>query len=93
MNKENAKDFLPLVQALAEGKVIQYKYSDGWDDAQELDFGSDPSRYRIKQEPRRIWMNEYASGNGIEYHTKEEAISNALPNIVRIAVEYVEVIK
>jgi len=93
MNKDNAAQFLPLVQALAEGKVIQELSGNTWKDIEATAFNRDPAFYRIKPEPRRIWVNEYASGNGIEYHTKEEAISNALPNIVRIAVEYVEVIK
>ena len=34
MNKDTAKDYLPLVQALAEGKTIQlFSDCDGWEDA------------------------------------------------------------
>ena len=29
MDKNNAKDYLPLIQALAEGKTIQIKDDDG----------------------------------------------------------------
>ena len=62
MNKDNAKDYLPLVQALAEGKTIQQRtWTDvnqwEWRDADEVDlFRYNPSDYRIKPEPREIWV-------------------------------------
>ena len=62
MNKYNAKDYLPLVQGLAEGKTLQFK-SDQWEDIpcnSEFKWNNCPSHYRIKPEPRtdaepRIW--------------------------------------
>lgn len=54
MNASNAKAYLPFVQALAEGKTIQWSpgsYAE-WKDTPELYFGNDPSRYRIKPEPK-----------------------------------------
>lgn len=51
MNKHNAHLYLPLVQALAEGKTIQHK-SDIWLDLEDATFVDDPKRYRIKPEPR-----------------------------------------
>lgn len=50
MTKENAKDYLPLVQALAEGKVIQYfnAYDDAWIDISDPYFNDDIKNYRIK---------------------------------------------
>lgn len=59
MNKENAKDYLPLVQALADRKVIQFKGCDDgkWMDVDCIHSSSySPSRYRIKPEPREIWV-------------------------------------
>lgn len=56
MNKDNAKDFLPLVQALAEGKTIQI--NDGseslpeWRDLVDVSFSHHRILYRIKPEPR-----------------------------------------
>lgn len=41
MNKDNAKDYLPLVQALADGKVIQGKFLDGWRDLNVVSFDMD----------------------------------------------------
>ena len=53
MDKHTAKDYLPLVQALAEGKTIQYKNPRGeWCDKEETFFNFAPEVYRIK--PRRI---------------------------------------
>jgi hypothetical protein len=49
MNKQNAKEYLPLVQALADGKTIQLKINHCWED---LDC---PTQFRIKPEPRRAW--------------------------------------
>ena len=65
MNKENAHLFLPLVQALAGGKTLQWKPEDEgpecWGDLNEIEFCmyDDPSCYRIKPEPRtfQLWIN------------------------------------
>jgi len=52
MNKENAHLFLPLVQALADGKKIQFERTAGhWEDGANLEFGFDPKSYRIKPAP------------------------------------------
>lgn len=73
MNKENAKDYLPLVQALAEGQIIQIKILRNgaaaiWTDDEEPDFNVAPDLYRIK--PQKQWARlallkddkEYFSG-------------------------------
>ena len=56
MNKHNAKDYLPLVQALAEGRVIQFGIAGDWTDLEEPDFNRPPALYRIKPEPRKAWV-------------------------------------
>lgn len=62
MNKENAKDFLPFVQALAQGKTIQYRasYGKSWVDMENLAFCGKPSSYRIKPEPltMEVWVSK-----------------------------------
>ncbi|MEN8171386.1 MAG: hypothetical protein ABFS03_00750 [Chloroflexota bacterium] len=59
MNKNNAKDYLPLVQALADGKQIQHSLPNSvFRDMGELRFDSPPERYRVKPEPREFWYNE-----------------------------------
>lgn len=57
MNREQAKELLPIIQAFAEGKTIQVKASDGlWYGREgencELNFNADPQVYRIKSEPK-----------------------------------------
>ena len=59
MNHSNAKQFLPLVQAMADGKIIQYKNSvrNTWDDMEcdgEISFAFPPDRYRIKPEITQV---------------------------------------
>ena len=72
MNKNNAKDYLPIIQALAEGKTIQVNIGvcaengcvDKWIDVMsELSFTEKPSQYRIKPEPRVIWVLQTCGGS------------------------------
>lgn len=78
MNSENAKDYLPLVQALADGRVIQVNVTYGsapekWIDSEDIEFYHPASSYRIKPEPREIWVNEYSSGANIMWDTEGKA--------------------
>ena len=60
MNKDNAKDYLPLVQALADGKTLQFDFSgDGrWEDIAAINDFKNPSEfYRIKPKPRVFYIN------------------------------------
>ena len=53
MTRKEAKELLPIIQAFAEGKTIQYEASDGWIDLDALYPHSDIlSKYRIKPEPK-----------------------------------------
>jgi hypothetical protein len=58
MTKQNAKEFLPLVQALADGKTLQMlSDNDGWVDINSAEFFYSPSSYRVKPEPKlRPWL-------------------------------------
>lgn len=54
MNRQQAKELLPIIQAFAEGKTIQSRYINGsntWLDDNNLSFG-DGVEYRIKPEPK-----------------------------------------
>lgn len=60
MNKENAHEYMPLVQALANGLTIQEDMGkDGWKDFEEINFDMRPEYYRIKPEPRTftVWQH------------------------------------
>lgn len=53
MNKNNAAQYLPLIQALSEGKVIQCKqegFNGRWLDMEQPVFNCAPEFYRVKQE-------------------------------------------
>ena len=56
MTREEAKKLLPIIQAFAEGKTIQYKNAEcEWEDmsiGENLSFIETPSNYRIKPEPK-----------------------------------------
>ena len=56
MTREEAKEMMPIIQAFAEGKDIQYRTCpDKWVDIEEnerVNFTSSPSDYRIKPEPK-----------------------------------------
>ena len=63
MTREQAKEILPIIQAFAEGKKIQYRnHSDEWMDIKEnegLSFICNPSYYRIKpQQKYRPFKNQ-----------------------------------
>lgn len=54
MTREQAKNMLPIIQAFAEGKTIQYRNAEcEWEDIPigvNLSFADTPSEYRIKPE-------------------------------------------
>ena len=81
MNKDNAKDYLPLIQALAEGKQLQLW--DGverpvWTDCSgEISFMAESSFYRVKpKEPRECWIvvyDRFTVNTADVYFNKENA--------------------
>lgn len=52
MNAQNAHEYLPLVQALANGETIQCINRGGWVDVESLYTVYRPDEYRIKPKPR-----------------------------------------
>ena len=56
MTSEQAKELLPIIQAYAEGKTIQYRNAEGeWKDVafeENLSFIEAPSNYRSKRESK-----------------------------------------
>jgi hypothetical protein len=88
MNKENAKDYLPLVQALADGKTIQFlNVNSNWNDCVRVDFNNEPRFYRIKPEPRifEMWLTDMG------HMVRVNAMPEPLPNCgwTRITVQEV----
>lgn len=53
MNRNQAKELLPIIKAFSEGKTIQYKSLEGiWEDRDKVSFNCEPECYRIKPEPK-----------------------------------------
>lgn len=75
MNKNNAADYLPLVQALVDGKAVQIIDRDctTWMDSDELDFRYPVSHYRIKPQPREKWFVQYKGGSESGPYADSEA--------------------
>jgi hypothetical protein len=68
MNKENAYLYLPLVQALTEGKTVQFEYAkDIWKSFVNLEFTHSPEKYRIKPEPSRTFKMWFYKPTGRMY--------------------------
>ena len=59
MNQQNAHLYLPLIQALAEGKTIQHRHNPNheWFNNDAPTFQAEPESYRIKPEPRE-WIGK-----------------------------------
>jgi hypothetical protein len=66
MNAQNAKEYLPLVQALADGKTIQCRYQieDDWYEESEINFNWPLESYRIKPKPRTFKLYIIDTANG-----------------------------
>lgn len=60
MNIDEAKAILPIIQAFAEGKVIQMKEDGKWKTYDTYSFTSPAELYRIKPEPieLELWYND-----------------------------------
>ena len=94
MNKETAKDYLPLVEALANGKVIQHRNAGGWYDASHVFFDNPAHEYRIKPEPREVWISRFPDGHdGLTWYETEEAAHRAYGRVGAVQVRYREVIE
>ena len=53
MNRQQAKELLPIIQAFAEGGSIEFKNNFGkWIECDEVLFNWPPKDYRIKPEPK-----------------------------------------
>lgn len=71
MNRNQAKELLPIIQAYAEGKQIQFLFNE-WEDVDEIgtrEFLENPELYRIKPEPKyRPFSNAEECWKEMEKH-------------------------
>lgn len=72
MTREEVKAWLPIIQAWAEGKTIQYQINPGsrWTDIiNDLYTSNPPSNYRIKPQPQyRPFNNKKECWNEMQKH-------------------------
>ena len=69
MTREEIKIMLPIMQAFAEGKTIQYNFNEGWRDVNIENLLGDISKYRIKPEPKyRPFKNKEECWNEMLKH-------------------------
>ena len=75
MTKKDAHLFLPLVQALADGKTLQIEVGNAWNDLDEPSFTRPPQDYRIKPEPRvwKVWIDQYGYMQSTNHLSKPPA--------------------
>lgn len=52
MNRKEAKELLPIIQAFADGKDVETKTGSGWMSIENMSFAGKPDGYRIKPEPK-----------------------------------------
>lgn len=52
MDRNQAKELLPIIKAFSEGKVIETKTGSGWISIENMSFAGNPDSYRIKPEPK-----------------------------------------
>lgn len=65
MNKDNAHEYLPYVQALVDGKEVEVQLSDGtWDILPDYDFTLDPDQYSIKLESEKWYVATWFDNGG-----------------------------
>jgi hypothetical protein len=93
MTNENAKDYLPFVQALVEGKKILVQTGpERWEMIENPKFNRPPKYYKIAKEPRRFWVNVYNDGSRNFSTSKEKADYYKNEDCIEI-IETIEVIK
>ena len=52
MNRNQAKELLPVIKAFSEGKDIETKTGSGWISIENMSFAGNHDSYRIKLEPK-----------------------------------------
>ena len=52
MDRNQAKELLPVIKAFSEGKDIETKTGSSWISIENMSFAGNPDSYRIKLEPK-----------------------------------------
>ena len=96
----NHQDKINIMQAFVDGRAIQSrKKNEGdWGDNCDPNWNWDKAEFRIKPEPKTIWVNEYEDGSLRGHNTEQcadrycrNAVGDVGDDVVRAAVKYQEV--
>lgn len=97
MTREEIKEMLPIMQAFAEGKVIQFRKGYDWIDiktGEDLSFLRSPSDYRIKPEPRyRPFETQKECWEEMQKHQPFGWIKNNVDNVFNILAMFNNTVK
>ena len=95
-------EMIAVLQAAKARKQIQFRFRVDqmqlkkceWEDCETPGWNFGDCEYRVKPEPRTVWVNEYPDHCGdTAYDTKLHATNAAGRFVVRRAVKFVEVIE
>jgi len=88
MNRERARELLPIIQAFAEGKALQFRApGESWWRDEHDPVWSVGGQYRIKPEPREFWVAPFNFGNKEQYRQVEDPVNWAGSIKVREVIE------
>lgn len=93
MNAYNAHEFRPLLNALADGKTIQFWDEFGWVDLDsEIGFSFSPQDYRVKPEEELEAEDDLDYGGDCPYNYCElaERFAELLESHARLKEEHIE---
>ena len=89
MTREEVKKMLPIMQAYAEGKNIQFLSDGEWHDINQSDFTCYPDKYRIKPEPKyRPFKNKEECWNEMMEHQPSGWVVDKFYNFCHIGSVY-----
>lgn len=87
MNREEAQALLPIITAFAEGKEIQINYGSSqnpnWSTNHNLVFDGNVEDYRVKPEPRTLWVISNRFNERIYSDNSEDRVKKELDRLNR----------
>jgi hypothetical protein len=91
-------EMIAVLQAAKDGKKIQLRRKDEpglnaqWADAQRPIWDFFQFDYRVKLEPRTVWVNEYDGRLGSGVHETKAYADHSAFNVTHKAIQFVEVV-
>lgn len=97
MDRQRAKELLPIIQAFSEGKKVSYRPLGitpvEWMGTDSPNFNDEGIRWRVTPEPLVLYVNDYgldSMSKQSAYRDKDMCKTNAGSEAVRVAIKMVE---